>query len=100
MEIEECRPRYVVDVILFDKSDYTLENTSIEQLKEVLNKDKFIELNGDLVACNSVKKVCKRLVPIKIDWDSQYKIDALTHKPISKETLEKTRAMIPPKIRY
>jgi len=89
MKIQEYKPQYVLDIYTYDNSFYTLPETHFDKIKEVLNKDKFIELNGDLVACSSVKKVCKRLIKPKVDLNEIYRQESENKKPIPKKLIEK-----------
>ena len=91
MEIQEYKPQYVLDVILYDETFYTVDFNGYESLKAVLNKEKFIELKGDLIATSSVKKVVKRQLTVKTDNSMKYQEMAKEPKVIPKELIEQAK---------
>lgn len=56
-EIIKYRPIYVIET--YDQECYFLPEDQYKVLLEKLNNDRFIELDGELLACASVKRVYK-----------------------------------------
>jgi hypothetical protein len=94
MELQEYKPQYVLDVILYDDSFYTVDSNGYEALKRTLNKEKFVELKGDLVATSSIKKVVKRALKPSSNPAEYYNNLAKQGKKVSKETLERFRSRV------
>ena len=91
MNLEKYTLNYTLDVILFDNSFYILENTNINHIKLILTNDKFIELNGHLVATSAIKKVEKRLLKPIINKTKYYKDMASQTNNVSKEAIERAK---------
>jgi len=91
MNLQKYTPNYTLDVILFDNSFYILENTNINHIKLILTNDKFIELNGHLVATSAIKKVEKRLLKPIINKTKYYKDMASQTNNVSKEAIERAK---------
>lgn len=91
MNIQTYKPVYVVDVLLYDNKYYTLQNTDLERFKEILNKDKFITLKGDLVAVSSIKRVEKRLLTQKENTGEYYSNLAKVETVIPKDMITRAK---------
>ena len=91
MQIQKYKEQYVLDVYTYDDSFYTVPFEHFELLKQSLNKEKFVQINGDLLATSSVKKVIKRQLKTEHKESDKYREMSKKPKTIPKEMILKAK---------
>jgi len=89
MEIKKYELQYAVHLHTKDNTVLIVKGNHYKEIKEIINRDRFIEINGRSINCNWFKYVEPVTIKPKVDLNEIYRQESENKKPIPKKLIEK-----------